>query len=607
MSMRNRLVYSRIGKIFGAVLFCIPVVYLVYSFVIVLLIGKYDYAAIMRWYTTNWPDAFDTDTVAGSCFTPQWYAGVRGHAMAWEGAILALLAFYLWNGRRVWSFLKGLLQETWRGLGAMAAVYAGSTRREKGILWALLGVILAYRLYFLLRFPLHTDEVCSYIYFVRQGLFITTTGYPLPNNHVLYNLTCLLLSKLPFLTPRLVMRLPSLAGDLFLWFGLFCVFRKWGGFLRAITVVAGVAFCYMIAYYAVQGRGYQWQELCTVAGLLGLRAWIFSENGRGERAGRAFFIVSSIAGFFLNPLYIYPFLTLLLLAGWGLIRGKDDRRLWVFAGAVLVIVLTTVVLYLPMILCYSWEGLAGNKYIVGRPLSIQTDRPVTIMEYIFNYGVPGIFVAGGALVLCCWLYARGRLRGALYSYSLLYFVGALVALALITWWKALYPVERSLCYWVLLANIIFVNVVYDVLKNYGGRRAGLLIALFLFVKIAGSVRLLYLDKYAIRNKDMVRMFYTLEDEFDALARLHPATWQITDSNDYYSMYIRLYLMERPGLGKVVFSREAAMGDVIFLADDHRATVIPKGYILWGDQRLTEFGHYLRIYVAGSLALPAGLR
>ncbi len=41
-------------------------------------------------------------------------------------------------------------------------------------------------------------------------------------------------------------------------------------------MVAGVAFCYMLTYYATQGRGYQWQEICAVTGMCGCWWYYFA-------------------------------------------------------------------------------------------------------------------------------------------------------------------------------------------------------------------------------------------------------------------------------------------------------------------------------------------
>jgi len=71
---------------------------------------------------------------------------------------------------------------------------------------------------FLVGLPIHYDEAATYDNFIRQGLVQTATYYPLPNNHILYNLVAVLFSRLPIPVDTAI-RLPSvLAAMVSLWY-----------------------------------------------------------------------------------------------------------------------------------------------------------------------------------------------------------------------------------------------------------------------------------------------------------------------------------------------------------------------------------------------------
>ena len=65
------------------------------------------------------------------------------------------------------------------------------------------------RVWYLLQYPLSTDEVGSYDFFVAHGPLTISSYYPIPNNHIFYNLLAWPGYALR-LSPRCAMRLPTL-------------------------------------------------------------------------------------------------------------------------------------------------------------------------------------------------------------------------------------------------------------------------------------------------------------------------------------------------------------------------------------------------------------
>jgi hypothetical protein len=611
--MRKVPGYLRLAKagmdILCAGLFLFPVFYLLLSLTILCFVRRRDYSSILHWYSDTWPEAFDVQTMATNCFTPSWYNFLKTYSMAGGALVLILLFLYLAYSRPVWRFCRKFFEETGMVLRLLSRTFRSRSPQEKGILLSLFGLILLYRIYFFSAFPLHTDELCSYLFFARSGPFIAITSYPIPNNHVFFNLFCSLLSRIPYLSPKAVMRLPSMAGDLLLLYGLFCLFTRWGGFRRGIIVVAGVAFCYFTSYFAVQGRGYQWQELCALVSILS--CWECLLCG-GERRGFALFVVSSVAGFYINPTFAYHFLALILFFGYLLIVRRDRGGLRFFVRGLLIVMMAVALFYLPLILVSGWKALTGNEYVTGAKSFYELAAGYWEFTFLLKdmtyYGRAGMYFFLGTLIVSFLLYRYKKISGPFYFYSLVYFFAVVLALVLLILYTKMYPLERSLCYWILAVNILFVNIVYDVILRFAPGRASWLVAIFLAVKITGSLRGIYWERFGIVERKEVILYHKISKDLKELGGLHPANWQITNSDDFYSMYLKEYLIECGGTGKVILDRVAARAQVLFLPDLYRPSVDLRGYILWKDKRITVVGETpadktLSIYVARTVLRP----
>jgi hypothetical protein len=589
-------------------LFIVPIFYLLFSLAILAVVGRTPYESILGWYSARRPDAFDAATLSAHCFTLRWYEWLRAYRLPVMAGIAGILTLYLLYSRRVWRCLQGLEEDMGRIGRFMIRTFSESGSRQKGLLLALFAGILTYRLYFFFAFPLHPDEACSYLFFARQGFFVAATSYPLPNNHIFFNIICSVLSKLPWLSPKAVMRLPSLVGDLVLLYAIFCLFRRWDGFQRAIGVLAGVAFCYYTSYYAVQGRGYELQEICAL--VTGLAGWeCFCGRNRHLRRGYGLFVIFSVAGIYINPVFLYHFTAMILLVGWLSMRRREYEILRSFSGAVAVTGVLVLILYLPLVLASSWGALKNATQDEGlgfRGLITNFQDFTYVFKEMSYYGRAGfgfmILFAAGAF----YGYRKKKLAGDFYDRSLAYMLAMAVSLLIWTLYTQTYPLGRTLCFWILAVYILFVNICYDLFKIYFTRAAPWVFGCFLLLKAAGSLRGLYWERFAIGSRKEVVIYREVEGDLEKLGRLHPVSWQITKSDDYYSMYLRLYLIERGEKGQVVLKRDAAVGEVIFWPQGYPPVIPREGYVLWGDNKRTAEAKSLDIFVAKKTGpLPKG--
>ena len=583
----------------------IPVIYLLLALGIVFFIQQHSYEYILAYYPQHWPTAFDVTFFARRCLTPQWYAFITGNALLLETVFVLALAAYFLLIKTVKKGVQQLLDDVQWVMMFMKQTLRGLSGREK---WLLLGLFVltgCYRLYFFVQFPMHPDEACSYLFFARQGTFMAAANYVTTNNHILLNVVCSFLAKLSFLGPKWVMRLPAMVGDIGLLLGIFCLVKHFSHFARAFWIIAGIAFCYIISYYATQGRGYQWQEICTVVSAGGCWWYFFSPAG-GRKKGYGLFIAASVAGFYLNPLYVYPFLTLMLAAGYLFLKRKNSAALFSFVKAGTAIVLFTFILYLPLIMANSWKALVNNEFISGHQhisalaSKVEVGNAIFAFNYGVNYGSAGVGILMAGLIFSLVLYYRRIVKGDYYRMMLVWLVASFGSFILVTLYQKVYPLERAMCFWILMVDLVFLNVLYDCFNRFFPNKAVLLFALFVSGKALFSMRTIYWSRYAIDKQEQVAISHTIKLQFDELMAMGATTWQVTNSDDYYSMFLPIYLIEHNKRESIILNRDRGVADVIFLPDTYQQGFDLNGFILWKDMQVTSQGNCLRVYAKKKL-------
>ncbi|MCI1187548.1 hypothetical protein MON38_08965 [Hymenobacter sp. DH14] len=234
-------------------------------------------------------------------------------------------------------------------------------RPAAGIATGLVLLLLAARLWYVLQYPLSTDEVGSYDFFVAHGPLAISSYYPIPNNHILYNLLVWPGFALG-LPPRWVMRLPTLllgtAGTVAGYLLLARVVR-----LRLATLVTGlVGLGPLWVYFGAVGRGYFIQFGLLQLGFFAALELLRPATRYRELAWAAF-VASSILGLYTIPTYAYPLVGLGLVLAIQLTR---QRRLIELVWASLIIGTVSLLLYAPVGAVSGWDRLLGNRYVATR-------------------------------------------------------------------------------------------------------------------------------------------------------------------------------------------------------------------------------------------------
>ncbi len=320
--------------------------------------------------------------------------GTFGGSLLLAGALLRHAA----NRRE----LRRLGREARRALAALRRTAAGLSRGEKWVAGALLGLVLALRLLLLLRYGFRYDELVSYLFFVREGAVVISSYYPLPNNHIFFNLCAAALRQLPGLSPLLVMRLPSLLAATLGTALSYALLTRFSNF-RVATLVTGLFNLAPPAlYYAASGRGYYLQFVLMQLGFFALVG--LASRPRYRRLGWAVFIGSSILGLYTIPTYAYPLASLLL--GAGLVLGPRPARLGA-QGPLLLLAAAVIggaalLLYAPVGAVSGWPRLLGNSYVDSADwATFRTLALANIYEKVNEqFGlVRPVLVLGAALLL----------------------------------------------------------------------------------------------------------------------------------------------------------------------------------------------------------------
>lgn len=245
-----------------------------------------------------------------------------------------------------------VLGQTWR-LQSLAG--------RLGAVTALLA-IAAVRSYYILHNPFNADELVTADYFVAPGPAVTAAFYLLPNNHILSSLMAWPLPHwLPAVQPDLLMRLPAFGlglGGLIIGFAALI---KLTSLRIAVLTTLFFQLSPMAVEYSTTARGYGPQTLCVQALLLA--SLVLLRGPVGHRLAWTVWVGASVAGFYLIPTFLYPFLGLgvgMLLAGRGR-AGALLRRQVLVAGT--GVVALAALLYLPVGWLTGWPLLMANPYV----------------------------------------------------------------------------------------------------------------------------------------------------------------------------------------------------------------------------------------------------
>ena len=271
-----------------------------------------------------------------------------------------LLNIFYWRYR---TYLQCLYQEVlelcFYHIYQIRSLLFGLSVKQKAIVTFTLLSILGHQVYMYKHIFVAMDEAFSWLFFASQGVFVTVSNYPVPNNHVFYNLCSIFWSN--FVGDQiLAMRLTSILAFWGLLLLIFYYFLKTTNFPTALFALMLIGLGFSQAVFAVQGRGYMLVALCFLVALWSLQAYLQNYH----KGYLIVFMKACFVGFWTIPVFLYVFLSFyayLLFVVW---RKKKQRKLFIDWFGVGVLIGALVYLcYCPILMYSGFSALAGNENV----------------------------------------------------------------------------------------------------------------------------------------------------------------------------------------------------------------------------------------------------
>jgi len=316
------------------------------------------YQGVLNGYLEAHPNIYRHHLFAKQLFTPQTFR----EALVWllvSFNILYLLKAVWWRYNSSIKRAIGLtISELKEVFKKMLLSWQYQTTTQKKMMMGLTVFVLIHQIYMYFSIFVAMDEAFSWLYFSTQGTKVTLTHYPVPNNHVFYNL-CSSFWEIFIADDILAMRMTTLLSFWALW-GLCCAYlsRK-TSFVTTFVSLAIIGLGFSQSVFAVQARGYM---LCAFLMVLALFCLLEYLRERTKIYLYAF-TAACMLGFFTIPVFLYAMVSFYAYLLWEYFQKRHLDTFKTFFVVGLLVVGCVLVFYTP-ILVYSGRGaLLGNENV----------------------------------------------------------------------------------------------------------------------------------------------------------------------------------------------------------------------------------------------------
>jgi len=219
-------------------------------------------------------------------------------------------------------------------------------------------IAIVVRICFLFQ-PMRYDEAFTFTYFASKPLYIGLSSYIEPNNHLFHTLLVhiayLFLGNKPW-----VIRLPALISGILLVPASYLLIRKFYNKYAALLTIAIIASSSYLIEYSTNARGYS--LLCLIF-LLIITLAIYLKQSTNQAAWLTFALLCAL-GFYTVPIMLLPFgIVIMWLFLSSIIKDINITRSLMFKNLLvysIIIVLLTLILYLPVILTSGVESIVAH-------------------------------------------------------------------------------------------------------------------------------------------------------------------------------------------------------------------------------------------------------
>ncbi|PKQ67422.1 ArnT family glycosyltransferase [Raineya orbicola] len=320
------------------------------------------YTEILSTYLQKHQRIFRHHLFAKHHFSPQTYEQAKIWLSIALCLILALQIIF-------WSSLKTILkhfQESIKELNRLYTLFKKDlntlSKNQKWLLGFTLLAIAVHQVFMYQNIFLAMDEAFSWLFFASQGASVTLTHYPVPNNHLFYNLTTCFWNILVS-DNILALRLTSLLSFWGLLVIVFAFFLRKSNFQVAYLtlLLAGLGFSQSV--FSVQGRAYMFEALCIFIAFFALLMYLQNYHS----LYLWLFGFACVFGFWAVPVFLYAMLSFYAFLLWQILRKKIPLgALYRFAGIGLLILACVYVAYVGVLAYSGKNALLGNENVAPK-------------------------------------------------------------------------------------------------------------------------------------------------------------------------------------------------------------------------------------------------
>ncbi|KOY87689.1 hypothetical protein AD998_17520 [bacterium 336/3] len=355
------------------------------------------YQTILKTYLVNHPDIYRHHLFGKQLFTPKTYQQALVWLLVGFNVTYLLKAFWWHYQTPIISHIQKLSEDFKSIKKTFMNIFLAHTSTQKKMFIGLVGCVLIHQIYMYNTIFVAMDESFSWLYFASQGVSVTITHYPVPNNHVFYNL-CSSFWNLLIIDDILAIRITALLSFWALWSMCYVYLYRKFNFSTAYvsSIILGLGFSQSV--FSVQARGYM---LCTF--LIVLAFFCLLEYLEKRTSFYLFiFTIACILGFFTIPVFLFAMIAFYGYLLWQFFQKRHQDTFQTFFVVGLIVMACVFLLYLPILVYSGKNALFGNENV--SPTSYDSHKfftyilPIAFREsIIYVFSIPKYVAFTGAL------------------------------------------------------------------------------------------------------------------------------------------------------------------------------------------------------------------
>lgn len=351
-------------------------------------------------------------------------------------------------------FLKQISNSLFFSIKNNIRIYNELTTLLKTVFISVFTIQIIGYCYLLFQTPSQYDELFSYRYFSSKGIWASLSYYPVPNNHVLYNMCSSISLWLPFSDEKL-MRLPSILASLLTTFYFFKVCLTSLNKTTSLIIITLLIGSYPFTLFSISARGYAFVNLFCV---LLLYASIQIATDKSTTKHWYLFFISIFLGLLSMPSFVYVLFPILMYLFFVLVFKKNNLlKFMLFTTSA---ILLTIIFYLPIYYFNNPDNLLNPNGGATKFSLVNNDAFNKITEHLYSisdYFFSNNFIAIAIILLFCLslIVSMKKLKTNANNHLMLISLVMLVSPLIILVLHRVVPFQRT---WIYLAFPLLIAI-----------------------------------------------------------------------------------------------------------------------------------------------------